>query len=225
MNRQVMEKTRFEKRRVDVVLFDFGGVLAEEGWKNGFTAIAAASGLDGEGLVSAATDAVYASGYITGKGTRSDFWRLLREKTGLQGEADLLWREIFARFVLRAPMMGWVKKLKAEGLVVGILSDQIDMLDALDARDNFFSEFDHVFNSYHLGKGKRDASLFDDLAGFLKTEPGRILFIDDAPGNVERARQKGWNAILYRNAETFDSDMAEFFGTAPPAVAGKGDCS
>ncbi|MDD4242100.1 MAG: HAD-IA family hydrolase, partial [Smithellaceae bacterium] len=99
------------------------------------------------------------------------------------------------------------------------------MLDALDARDNFFSKFDHVFNSYHLGKGKRDESLFDDLAGFLKTEPGRILFIDDAPGNVARARKKGWNAILYRNAETFDSDMAEFFGTAPPAVAGKGDCS
>jgi len=217
-----MEKRNCEKGKVDVVLFDFGGVLADEGWKNGFTAIAAASGLDGEDLVSAATDAVYASGYITGKGTRSDFWRLLREKTGLRGEADWWWREILSRFVLRAPMMDWVKKLKAEGLVVGILSDQIDMLDALDARDNFFSEFDHVFNSYHLGKGKRDESLFDDLAGFLKTEPGRILFIDDAPGNVERARQQGWNAILYRDAKTFDSEMAEFFGTDCKTVPEKG---
>ena len=102
-------------------------------------AIAAASGLDGEDLVSAATDAVYASGYITGKGTRSDFWRLLREKTGLRGEADWWWREILSRFVLRAPMMDWVKKLKAAGLVVGILSDQIDMLDAPRRPGQFFS--------------------------------------------------------------------------------------
>jgi putative hydrolase of the HAD superfamily len=41
-------------RSIEVVLFDFGGVLAEEGWKEGFRAIAEANGLDGEDLVRAA---------------------------------------------------------------------------------------------------------------------------------------------------------------------------
>jgi len=49
--------------------------------------------------------------------------------------------------------------------------------------------------------------LFDDIAGFLKTRPQRILFIDDDPGNVERARQKGWKAILYVDADSFHRDM------------------
>ena len=47
-----------------------------------------------------------------------------------------------------------------------------------------------------MGMGKRDATLFDDIAERLKTLPERILFIDDDPGNVERARQGGWKAIL-----------------------------
>ena len=64
-----------------------------------------------------------------------------------------------------------------------------------------------ALNSYHLGKGKRDISLFDDIAGLLKTPPGHILFIDDDPGNVERAKQKGWQAILYVDFESFHSEM------------------
>jgi putative hydrolase of the HAD superfamily len=33
------------------------------------------------------------------------------------------------------------------------------------------------------------------------------LFIDDDPGNVERAKQKGWQAILYVDFESFHSEM------------------
>ena len=110
-------------------------------------------------------------------------------------------------------MIDLAKKLKLKKLTVGILSDQTDWLDQLNARFDFFKYFDHVFNSYHLGKGKRDASLFDDIAGFLKTPPDKILFIDDDPGNVERARQKGWKAILYVDADSFHLDMDNLLGS------------
>jgi putative hydrolase of the HAD superfamily len=67
--------------------------------------------------------------------------------------------------------------------------------------------FDYVFNSYHMGKSKRDLSLFDDIVHALKTEPDRVLFIDDDAGNVERAKKKGWKGIQYIDRDSFQKDI------------------
>ncbi|MGV8057889.1 MAG: HAD family hydrolase [Smithellaceae bacterium] len=211
-----MGKSINKSRPIDVVLFDFGGVLAEEGWKQGLKIIAEANGLDGEALIQTASDMIYETGYILGKCSGSNFWNALREKTGIRGDDASLIDEIFSRFILRDWMIDLVKRLKSENLTVGILSDQIDMLDNLNARFDFFKWFDYVFNSYHVGKGKRDISLFDDIARFLNTAPGRILFIDDDPGHVERARKKGWKAILYSNRESFLLEMNNLLYTDSP---------
>jgi len=203
----LMKQTIKDGKKIDMVLFDFGGVLAEEGWKQGFLVIAEANGLDGDYLIKAATDAVYDTGYILGKGSESSFWNALRDKTGIKGDDASLNYEIVSRFLLRDWMLELVKRLKAENLTVGILSDQTDILDRLNARFDFFKLFDHIFNSYHFGKGKRDISLFDDIARILKTEPNSILFVDDDPGHVERARQKGWRVIQYVDRVSFCSEM------------------
>ena len=195
---------------IDVVMFDFGGVLAEEGWKNGFTAIARAQGLDGDWLVEAAADTAYETGYLTGVGSEKKFWRVLKWKTGISGDEAALRQEIFSRFVVRDWMIDYVKRLRGCNLIVGILSDQIDMLDELNAAYDFFKFFDYVFNSYHIGKGKRDASLFDDIAARIKRPAERIVFVDDHPGHVERARQKGWKAVHYRDAGSFFREMDQW---------------
>lgn len=202
-----MEKFIRRNGTIHAVLFDFGGVLAEEGWKQGLRAIADANKLDGDDFIHTAHDAIYDTGYILGKGSENDFWNALKAKTGIRGDNAYFINEILSRFILRDWMMDLVKRLKSEGLTVCILSDQTNMLDRLNARFDFFRWFDYVFNSYHLGKGKRDSSLFDHIAGFLKTPPDRILFIDDDPGHVERARQKGWKAILYIDRASFHLDM------------------
>lgn len=212
-----MAKPGKEDGKIEVVLFDFGGVLAEEGWKRGFRVIAEASGLDGDALIEASIDVVYATGYLLGKGSERSFWKAMREKTGIRGDDASLRQEIVSRFLPRGWMLDLVKRVKAENLKVGILSDQTDILDQLNEQFDFFRLFDFVFNSYHLGKGKRDPSLFDELARFLKTEPRRILFVDDDPGHVERARQKGWQAIHYLDRDSFCAEIREILLPAEPA--------
>ena len=207
----LLAKSLCKNSTIDVVLFDFGGVLAEEGWKKGFMAIAEANGLDSDHVIQTAADTVYETGYILGKDSESSFWNTMREKTGIRDDDAFLMHEIISRFILRDWMIDLVKKLKSENLIVGILSDQTDILDKLNDRFDFFKWFDYVFNSYHMGKGKWDISWFDDIAGFLKTPPNRILFIDDDQGNVARARQKGWKAILYSDADSFLLDMEKLF--------------
>lgn len=186
---------------IAAVLFDFGGVIADEGFADGLRAIAESQGLDGDQVLAAATDVVYDSGYVTGKGSERDFWRLMRERTGIHGDDEALRNEILPRFLVRPSMLELVEALHKRGLVVGLLSDQTDWLDKLDAEQHFKRAFDYVFNSHYLGKGKRDASLFADVAKRLGLRPEQIVFFDDNEGNVKRARSQGLQAFVFDNEQ------------------------
>lgn len=192
---------------IELVLFDFGGVIAEEGFKKGLAAIAKTNGLDASPFIRAAFEATYSTGYVLGKAPESAFWGALRQKTGVKGDDDSFRSEVVSRFVLRDWMMDLVQALKAEGIKVGILSDQTDILDKLDQKYDFFRKFDYIFNSYYMGKGKRDSSLFRDVIKIVKVEPDRVLFVDDDPENVARARHEGWNVIHYADRESFCKAM------------------
>ncbi len=193
---------------IRAILFDFGGVIAEEGFANGLRRIAREQQLPvGDAIVDAAMDAVYDSGYVTGQGSEADFWRLMHERCGLHGEDAELSAIILDAFRVRPSMIERVRKLRSQGYLVGLLSDQTDWLERLDQRDSFFKEFDEVFNSYHLGLGKRQPELFDRVADRLGLPPASILFVDDNPGNVERARQRGWQAIRFENEDQLKREL------------------
>ncbi len=197
------------------MLLDYGGVIAEEGFRLGLEAIARRNGIDPATLQREADDAIYRTGFITGRGTEAEFWERLRQRTGIAGPYDALREEILRRFVLRPRMIGAVRQLRRDGVAVAILSDQTDWLERLEARDRFFLEFDRVFNSYRLGKGKRDATVFDDVVRALGAAPAETLFVDDNPGHVDRARSRGLAALLFRTEEAFLAQLAAGFAALP----------
>ena len=161
------------------VLFDFGGVLATEGFREGLQEIARRQGLDPLKVHLAGMDAIYDSGYIVGKGSEAEFWAMMRERTGLSGTDAELSEEILRRFVIRPRILDAVRRLSRMGIITAILSDQTDWLERLDDRDLFYSEFDHVFNSYRLAKGKGTPSLFADVVAGVGIAPPEALFVDD----------------------------------------------
>lgn len=192
---------------IKAVLFDFGGVLAEEGFRDGLIALASEQGLDVQDIVGQATQAVYDSGFVLGKGSAGEFWSMLRTRTGLVGEDEVLSERILHGFVLRPWMIERVRQLRGQGYVTGILSDQTHWLDELDARDPFKPAFERIYNSYYLGKGKRDPSLFTDVLADLNLPAAAVVFIDDDAGNVDRARAMGLNAIQYIDRQGFEAAL------------------
>ncbi len=189
------------------VLFDFGGVLAEEGFSEALEALAREQHLSVTDMTKAGMHAVYDSGYVIGRGSEADFWALLRERTGLRGEDRSLTTRILDGFTVRPWMLRLAERLRSLGYVTGVLSDQTDWLDRLDAGQHFYRCFDRVYNSYYLGKGKRDPTLFREVAADLGLSPSQILFIDDNAHNVARARTSGMHAILYRNRARFMDEL------------------
>jgi putative hydrolase of the HAD superfamily len=193
------------------VLFDFGGVLATEGFREGLQEIARLQGLDPREVHMTGMDAIYDSGYIVGKGSEAGFWAMMRERTGLVGTDEELSGEILGRFVIRPLMLEAVQRLRRMGIITAILSDQTDWLERLDDRDLFYSEFDHVFNSYRLGKGKREPTLFADVVACVGILPHEALFVDDMPANVELAMDEGLQVILFTDEEDFLAKMEKLF--------------
>lgn len=203
---------------IHAVLFDFGGVLAEEGFRNGLTALAMEQGLDVSSMHKQGMMAVYDSGFVLGSGTEADFWNLLRRRTGLLGDDQPLREKMLTGFIIRPWMLDLVKQLRNAGYITGILSDQTHWLDILDNKYHFYNAFDKIYNSYYMGKGKQDMSLFSDVVSDLDTQPGAVLFVDDDLGNVERAQAAGLKVIHYVDQEQFMVQIQSYTGSCLTGV-------
>ena len=200
--------------RFDVVLFDFGGVLAEEGFREGLHAIAEFNRLESEPFVKTGFRLMYEVGYVLGHTDERSYWQAMREETGIAGSDENLRNTVLAHFKLRPWMIELTKELKASQIRLAILSDQTDWLDELDIRHDFFRRFERVFNSYHMGKSKKDATLFNDVLALMGVKPGKALFVDDSHENIERAKLSGLNTIWYQDRPRFFQELT-FFCSSP----------
>jgi putative hydrolase of the HAD superfamily len=186
---------------IKAILFDFGGVLAEEGFREGLKAIGQKNGLNADDFFSIAGELVYQTGYVTGKSDEAEFWHVVREKTGLAGDDKELRSEILKRFILRPKMLKLVEEIRTCGLIAAVLSDQTNWLDEIDRETPFYHYFDYVFNSFYLKKGKRDASIFLDVCSAMGLRPKEVLFVDDNIENITRALYQGLKVIYFESVD------------------------
>lgn len=210
------------EKTIKAVMFDFGGVLAEEGFREGIMAFARKEGFDAAAVFKAAEEKIYETGYVTGRGTEGEFWDALREKTGLSLSDERMRAEVMEKFRLRPDVLALVEEVHAAGYVTGILSDQTDWLDVLEARNPFYQLFDYVFNSFKEGKGKRDATFFEDVCARMGLEPEEVLFVDDKLENIKRAEDKGLVGLRFCGAEDFEHKLRERLGLGQGAESTAG---
>src|SRR5208283_1327261 len=190
------------------ILFDFGGVLAEEGFRKGLRAIAMKNHLNPDDFFTVATELIYQTGYITGVTDEHNYWKTLREKTGIDGSNEELREEILSRFVIRPEMLEHVERLESRGYTVAILSDQTNWLEEINAKNPFYHCFDYVFNSFELRKSKRDPSVFRDVCSIMGCKTGEALFVDDNADNIERALEEGLATIHFKGMSDFKNQLA-----------------
>ena len=192
-----------------VILLDYGGVLAEEGFAEGVRAIATAQGLDPERFFGQVERIIYACGYVTGANTATGFWAEIRKECGITGSDADLTGEILRRFVLRPEMLALVRAVKRQGVRAAILSDQTDWLEQLERRDHFLGEFAPVINSYRLGHSKREVATFQLALAQLGVTADQVLFVDDNAGHIGRAAALGLQVHHFVEAAGLAADLEQ----------------
>ncbi len=196
--------------RIKWAVFDYGGVLAEEGFMNGLHSIAEQEGLNGGQVYELTREIIISTGYLVGNVLEETFWNAFRRETGINRSDQDLRNEILSRFELRPWMLQVVSDLRSRGVKTAILSDQVNWLDELDIRDKFFQYFDRVYNSFHVGLSKNDPVIFEDLVQWIDCAPGDIVFIDDHLPHIKRAGSRGLKTIHYTERASFIEDMSVF---------------
>jgi len=182
---------------IKAVFFDFGGVIADEGWENGLRDIAAAQGFEPEQFFKDACDVLWDTGYMYGRATEAEFWDGFSRLYDFSMTVEDMRQVIFDRFTMRPPVLDLVKKIGDAGFRLAILSDQVNWLDEFNDRYGFFKLFEKVYNSYHMGKGKKDQTVFSDVCKDFGVEPSHALFVDDNAGHIERAANMGLQTVHF----------------------------
>lgn len=188
---------------IKAVIFDFGGVLAEEGFREGLNCIGIKNGLDPDDFFKTCEDIIYDIGYVTGLTDEQNYWDAVRYRTGIKGSDKELREEILERFILRPAMLEYARKIKASGFVVAILTDQTNWLDEINERTPFYNNFDFIFNSYKIKKSKREPSIFKEVYSKIGAAPSEVLFIDDNIRNIYAAQAEGLQTLHYINFGDF----------------------
>lgn len=189
---------------IKAVFFDFGGVIAEEGWQNGLYDIADFHGFDRSKFFDDACDVLWNTGYMYGRASEEEFWSGLAERYVLTMTPAQMREQIFIRFSIRPQVIKLIGQIKNAGYRLAILSDQTNWLDELNEQHQFFNLFEKVYNSYHLGKGKKDITIFGEVCEDFGEKPEQVLFVDDNKGHIERAEQKGLQTCHFTDVTKID---------------------
>jgi HAD superfamily hydrolase (TIGR01509 family) len=186
--------------RIDLVLFDLGGVLIEPG---GVGPLRALSGIESdEALWARWLSCRWVRRFEAGQCTASEFAQGVVADWDLALSPDAFLEE-FSRWP-QPPFPGALELVEAVQTAVptGFLSN----MNALQWRANYEGipltrAFTLRFLSYELGLVKPDAAIFDAVAGRLPVPRRQVLFLDDNAINVEAAEAAGFVARHVRGVE------------------------
>ncbi len=103
-----------------------------------------------------------------------------------------------------------VKSLRKAGLVCCLASNQEPhRAEYMKEVMGFSAHFDHLFFSGVLGMKKPDARFYEAVEAALGLSGEQIAFWDDSPRHVDAAKERGWQAELYIDYETFQRQFLE----------------
>ena len=205
-------KNKKTDSNIKLVLFDFGGVIADEGFKQGLFSISRENNINTREFYSASCSIISDCGYLTGDADEKIFWQEMRQKFRLIGTNAYLSDQILSRFTVRGWVLEIIKQLRDKKVLTAILSDQTDWLDRLNDKYDFFKYFDRVFNSFYLKQSKHNGwKIFDTVLNEMSIPANSALFIDDNEKNIKNAVKRGLNAILLKDRESFETKFNIYF--------------
>lgn len=182
-----------------MVLFDFGGVIAPEGFQLGILKLAQKFDKTFRKMYEiAGYRAGLDNGYTAGKATEDDYWKTIADILDT-GKNLKKYRYVYLdNFQPRKAMLDLIRKINNEyEFKLGIFSDQTNWIYELDDEFDFFKYFDYFCISYDKGYTKHDQKFYDIPARETEIPPKNILLFDDKIRVIESARDHGMQARLF----------------------------
>lgn len=187
---------------IRAIAFDWGGVFTEGTFDDAASrALAAASDLPLE-TVETPYRSLMAS-FEVGAFAMEGFHRRFCEATGSRLPLDTFEAAFLGAAEERAAMFAVLGAIPAETYVVGMLSNNVPVLCDRVRNDPRMQRIQHWVFSNEIGVRKPDPRTFAALSEALDVPPDATVFIDDAPANVDAARDLGFKVVPMTDLASF----------------------
>ncbi|MFG0606954.1 HAD family hydrolase [Vibrio mimicus] len=146
-----------------------------------------------------------------GKYTEAEVKRALHQQLGLSLDAlDQLFFHIKETQVLLPGTQKLMDDLLQAGYRLYALTDNVNEIVAyLKAQYDFWPKFTGAVVSSECGLLKPDPAIYQHLAQSQHLDPQESVFMDDMPANVEGARQQGFHAFQFMDAEQARKELVK----------------
>jgi putative hydrolase of the HAD superfamily len=211
-------------RRIEAVVFDYGGVLttplrvstpkwlaADRITPDSFVEVMR----EWHGRDTAPGSPVHRleTGELPGEQFERLFAERLITEDGTPVVAAGLLARLFAGMAIDQAMVTLVDDLRAAGLRLGLLSNSW----ANTYPDELLALFDAVVISGEVGLRKPDPVIYRLVLDKLAVPAARCVFVDDVPVNVDAAAELGMHAIRHFDAERTRAALTELIPALAPA--------
>lgn len=134
-----------------------------------------------------------------GEITPADYWADVASQLGISSdEAVQLAHDFYAGDVLDSKLITLIQKLRDEGHVVGLLSNDSLELEPKLQRLGIYSLFDPLHISAKLGVMKPHLDIYARVRESLPHDAYPIVLIDDRIDNIHGAIKAGWVGVFYQ---------------------------
>jgi putative hydrolase of the HAD superfamily len=185
---------------VKLYIFDMGGVVSRN--SNPAPAMAAHLEFDGATMIEYGREDF--EELTTGKISPAEFARRFSRKSGKPIDEQLLSR--YFKPELDPEVVAIVESLKNGARIVAGTNTIGPHYD-VHLRRGDYDIFHAVYASHIMGLAKPDPAFYTYILEHENCPPGRAVFVDDLPANVEAAGSLGIHSVLYKDAEKLKRDL------------------
>jgi putative hydrolase of the HAD superfamily len=118
-----------------------------------------------------------------------------------------LTKENHSKYHLNNELIDIIKDLKNKDYKIALLSNNSIKIKNELTEDGIFDIFDVIIISAEVGYQKPQPEIFNILFKKLELKSDEVIFIDDTSKSLEGADKIGYIPILYKDNETFKSEL------------------
>jgi epoxide hydrolase-like predicted phosphatase len=187
------------KRRIQAVVFDYGGVLMRTADPTPRRELEQRFGLPPGGANKLVFESPLWDEAQLGRVSSAEFWADVGQRLGLSAaEMAEFERAFWAGDRLDEGLVVLIRRLRDAGYRIGLLSNAADDLHAVLDQLEVADAFDAVVLSADVGLVKPDPAIYERILARLGVPAEQAVFVDDLRINVDAARQLGLHAARFR---------------------------
>lgn len=142
--------------------------------------------------------------------SEEEFWTKLAGKLRFKKHWSILASNNNKNLIVNWPVLDFIKEVKEKTHVALLSNMDKTSIDAIKKEINLEDYFEKIYFSSEHKTGKLEKKVIDKVLGDFGVSTEEVLFIDDFPGNLDKAKEYGMKTILFTGVDDLKDKVNEF---------------